>query len=52
MALAGLIIMGLGSFGVGGAVIMEIRKKEPIYMVLMKIFPWLIGLGGLLFGLG
>ncbi len=51
MALAGIIIMAFGTAGVGAAVGMEIWKKEPIYMIFMKIFPWFIGLGGLLFGL-
>lgn len=43
-----LILLYIGSFGVIGAVIMEIKAKEPVYMLMMKIFPWLFGVGGIL----
>jgi hypothetical protein len=48
--LAGLVFIGIGSVGVTGAVVLEIIKKEPLYMLLMKIFPWFIGVGGILIG--
>ncbi len=52
MLVAAIALMAVGSLGVGGAVIMEIWKKEPIYMILMKIFPWFFGVGAVLFALG
>ena len=51
MALAGIIIMAFGSIGVFAAVGMEIWKKETIYMMFMKIFALMFGIGGVLFGL-
>lgn len=52
MLITGLILLGVGSVGVLGAVVMEIRTREPMYMLFMKVFPWLIGLGGVLVGIG
>ena len=45
-------LLSIGSLGVVGAVIMEIKAKEPIYMLMMKIFPWLFGVGGILLAVG
>jgi len=52
MAAAGIILLAIGSVGVCGAVLLEMKYREPIYRVLMKVFPWLIGLGSLLLGVG
>lgn len=52
MLIAGIVIAALGTAGVFTAVGMEVATHEPIYKVLMKIFPWVIGLGMLLIGLG
>lgn len=52
MFIAGIVIAALGTAGVFAAVGMEIYTREPIYKVLMKIFPWFIGLGLALIGLG
>ena len=43
-----LILLYIGSIGVLGAVIMEIKAKEPVYMIMMKVFPWVFGVGGIL----
>ncbi len=43
-----LILLYIGSIGVIGAVIMEIKAKEPVYMIMMKVFPWVFGVGGIL----
>ena len=51
MLIAGMIIVALGTMGIFTSVGMEIALKEPIYLVLMKIFPWFIGLGMLFIGL-
>ena len=51
MFLAGIIIAALGTAGIFTAVGLEVKLKEPIYLVLMKIFPWVIGIGLFLMGL-
>ena len=52
MFLAGIIIVALGTAGVFAAVGMELAAHEPKYHIVMKICPWLIGLGLALIGLG
>jgi len=51
MFVLAITLMALGSLGVGGAVIMEIWKKEPIYLILMKVFPWVFGVGAIILSL-
>lgn len=51
MAIVGIILLALGSFGVGAAVLMEIKTHEPIYKILMKVFPWVFGVGAILLGI-
>ena len=51
MELAGLIIMGMGTFGILYSTVMEIKYKEPLHSVMMKIFPWLFAVGAIIFGL-
>lgn len=51
MVLAGIILLALGSIGVCSAVALEIKYHEPIYKLLMKIFPWIFGAGGILLGI-
>jgi hypothetical protein len=48
----GLVFLGIGSLGVIGATALELKTHEPPYALMIKIFPWLIGLGGVLIGLG
>ena len=40
-----IALMAIGSLGIGGAIIMEIHTHEPVYKVLMKVFPWVFGVG-------
>lgn len=47
----GLLLMGIGSIGEIAAVILEIKKREPIYAIMMKIFPWVFAVGAVLFSL-
>ena len=51
MRIAAIILMTIGSFGVGAATLLEIKHHEPIYMILMKVFPWLFGVGAILLAL-
>jgi len=51
MFVAGITIAIIGTIGIFAAVGLEIKKKEPIYALMMKIFPWVIGVGMLLMGL-
>ena len=45
MFAAAIALMAIGSLGVGAAVLMEIKTHESIYKVLMKVFPWVFGVG-------
>ena len=45
MFVAAIALMALGSLGIGAAIVMEIITHEPIYKVLMKVFPWFFGIG-------
>lgn len=44
----GLTLLGIGSIGVWAAVILEIKFKEPIYKILMKVFPWVMAVGAII----
>jgi len=48
---AGIALMAIGSFGIGAAVLLEIKTDEPIYKILMKVFPWVFGVGAILLGI-
>lgn len=52
MFIAGIIIAALGTAGVFTAVKLEIKLKELKYLIMMKVFPWVIGVGLALMGLG
>jgi len=49
--LLAMIFLGVGSIGVLTATILEMKYHEPIYKLMIKIFPWLFGAGGVLLGL-
>jgi len=51
MLAVAIALMAIGSLGVGGAVVMEIKTHEPVYKVLMKIFPWFFGVGAVVLAL-
>jgi len=41
-------LMAIGSFGTGAAVVLEMKRREPIYAIMMKVFPWVFGCGAVL----
>ena len=45
----GLGVMIFGAAGVTVSLVLEIRLKEPIYGLMMKIFPLIFALGCLLY---
>lgn len=51
MIILGYTIAALGALGLCGSVVMEIIKKEPVYMLLMKLSSGVLGIGGLLLGI-
>ena len=48
MLILAITLMAIGSFGVGAAVIMELKTHEPVYTIAMKIFPWFFGVGAVI----
>ncbi|RLJ03342.1 MAG: hypothetical protein DRP11_00935 [Candidatus Aenigmatarchaeota archaeon] len=48
----GWLLIAISGVGSLTSAYMEWKKREPIYMVLMKIFSLLLGVGGVLVGLG
>ena len=51
MLMLAIILLALGSVGEIAAVALEIIKKEPVYALMMKIFPWFFGIGAVLLAL-
>lgn len=51
MVVLGIILLAIGSLGTCAAVALEIKFHEPIFRLLMKIVPWLMAIGGIIFGL-
>ncbi|MBA7681071.1 hypothetical protein ES703_89399 [subsurface metagenome] len=51
MFAAAIALMAIGSLGVGAAVVMELITHEPVYKLLMKIFPWFFGVGSVVLAL-
>jgi len=49
MSIAGLILMGVGTVGVCGATMLEWITGEPIYKIMMKIFPLIFAIGCFLY---
>jgi len=52
MVIAGIVHLAIGSFGVGTAVVMEAWKGDDKFKIMMKIFPWIFGVGGIIMGVG
>lgn len=50
MLTIGVVFLGIGSVGMVAAVILEVKLKEPKYKLLQKVFPWFMGVGGILVG--
>ena len=44
----GWVVVVLGTAGLVGSVVLEIIKKEPIYLLTAKISAGLFGIGGIL----
>jgi hypothetical protein len=44
----GWVVATLGTLGLVGSVILEVRSKEPIYLLTAKISAGIFGLGGVL----
>jgi len=51
MQLIGLVVMTIGSGGIVASTILEIKTRAPIYTLMMKIFPWVFGVGAIIFSL-
>jgi len=51
MLIAAIALLGVSSMGILGAIIMEVKTHEPVYKLMMKIFPWFFGVGAVLLGL-
>lgn len=47
----GIVLLSIGSAGIIAAVVMEHRSHEPKWKILMKIMPWVFGVGAVLFAL-
>ena len=50
MAIFGWIIAAIGTGGLVGSVILEVKTHEPIYMTFMKVSCGLLGIGGIIVG--
>ena len=52
MLVAGIALMALGSFGVGAAVMLELKTGAKVWEIMMKVFPWIMGIGAIVLGIG
>ncbi|GAI89607.1 unnamed protein product [marine sediment metagenome] len=48
MLVLAIFLMVIGSFGVGAATFMEIKSHEAKWKIMMKVFPWIFGVGAVL----
>jgi hypothetical protein len=51
LSVIAIALLGIGSVGTISASICEWKKKEPIYGIMMKVFPWFFGVGAVLLAL-
>jgi len=51
MFAAAIVLMAIGSLGIGAAVVLELITHDSIYKVLMKVFPWVFGVGAVILAL-
>lgn len=49
MLAAGIALLAISSVGIWTAIVQEKRTHEPIYKLLMKVFPWVFGVGAVVF---
>lgn len=52
LIITSIIVMTAGGTLTGVATLLEYLRNEPIYKLLMKIGPVLIGVGGIIFSMG
>jgi uncharacterized protein (DUF983 family) len=48
MLTAAITLLSISSIGIIGAVILEIKSHDPIWKLMMKIFPLFFGVGAVL----
>ena len=51
MKIFGWVVVGFGTAGLLGAVVLEIMMKEPIYMLFIKISMGIMAIGGTILGI-
>ena len=51
LLLLAIVFLAIGSVGVLAATWLEFTRGKAIWELMMKIFPWLFGIGGILFGI-
>lgn len=44
--------MFIGSAGIVASTVMEIITREKVYLIMMKVFPWLLAVGAIIWSLG
>jgi len=52
MLVAGVTLLAVGSFALVGSTIIEWKRKEPLYAILMKISTGVMAIGTIIFGIG
>ncbi len=52
MIVAGVTLLAIGAVALVGSVGMEIWKKEPVYMIIMKISAGLLAIGAIVWEVG
>lgn len=45
-----VVLLTIGSVGIIYCSVLEVVSHEPIYFMLMKVFPWFFGVGAVLLG--
>lgn len=51
MIILAIVLLAISSIGIIGATLLEMRYHEPKYKVMMKIFPWVFGIGAVILGI-
>jgi len=51
MIVFGWIVATLGACGIVGSVILEVKKQEPIYLLMAKISMGIFAVGGIILGI-
>ena len=51
MLVVGIVFLSMGTMVTGVATYLEWKLRDPFWKLLMKVGPWLLGVGGMLFGL-